>query len=374
MGKHRRKREEEMKELNDRLRELENRLNNKKKSRHRTSDAYARYSSRSDSSGSRSRRSRSKRSRSRRSSPTPSYHSRSRSRRREYSDHSCEPRAERSSTSRDNDTPCHHTTPSLDKEADQEGVTASLPDALPPGIEELLGDEGVQPIKTPVELHNSLATRWSTIIVHGLNEETRKNIINKQETPKNCSLLNPPKLNEEVAAALSDSGVKRDSRIREQQITLGAAITSLGKVLNTLIANQDTTDQILTLSNAARLLCHIYHENCITRRSLILPGLNKEMKELMEQTPISEYLFGDKLQDKFNAIKAVRKSGQELKNMPARPPTRPKRNLNYRGPHRQQFPRPGGQKILLKRNKPPATRQRHSPQRRQQRRRGQERH
>ncbi|KAH9636732.1 hypothetical protein HF086_007630 [Spodoptera exigua] len=132
-------------------------------------------------------------------------------------------------------------------------TTASLPDALPPGIEELLGDEGVQPIKTPVEIHNSLATRWSTIIVHGLNEETRKNIINKQETPKNCSLLNPPKLNEEVAAALSDSGVKRDSRIREQQITLGAAITSLGKVLNTLIGNQDTTDQILTLSNAARL-------------------------------------------------------------------------------------------------------------------------
>ncbi|KAH9636733.1 hypothetical protein HF086_007631 [Spodoptera exigua] len=71
------------------------------------------------------------------------------------------------------------------------------------------------------------------------------------------------------------------------------------------------------------------------------------MKELMEQTPISEYLFGDKLQDKFNAIKAVKKSGQELKNMPARPSTRPKRNLNHRGPHRQQFPRPGGQKILL---------------------------
>lgn len=83
---------------------------------------------------------------------------------------------------------------------------------------------------------------------------------------------------------------------------MAAAITSISKVLNNLIANQDSIygEQISTLSDAARLLCDVYHENCVTRRSLILPGLNKDMKELMEQTPISEYLFGDK----FSSIKA----------------------------------------------------------------------
>uniref|UniRef100_A0A2A4JB26 Uncharacterized protein n=1 Tax=Heliothis virescens TaxID=7102 RepID=A0A2A4JB26_HELVI len=52
-------------------------------------------------------------------------------------------------------------------------------------------------------------------------------------------------------------------------------------------------------------------------------------KKLMEQTPISEYLFGDKLQDKVNAIKAVKKSGQDLKNS-CKSALKPK-NLNFRG-------------------------------------------
>ncbi|PZC74560.1 hypothetical protein B5X24_HaOG207672 [Helicoverpa armigera] len=238
-------------------------------------------------------------------------------------------------------------------------------------IEELLGAEGLPSTSTAIELHESLAKRWSAILQNGLNADTKNNIIRKYDTPKNCNLLIPPKLNEEVAAALSESAIKRDQRIRNQQTILAAAITTIGKTLNNLIASpqneSETLPQIETLSDAARLLCDIYHDNTVTRRSLILPGLNKDMKELMEQTPISEYLFGDKLQDKVNAIKAVKKSGQELKNTPARVPLKPK-NLNFRGPQRHQLPRPSGQKQKLKRNAQvtkPSKRTRRSPQRQQ---------
>uniref|UniRef100_A0A2H1W6Z8 SFRICE_006226 n=1 Tax=Spodoptera frugiperda TaxID=7108 RepID=A0A2H1W6Z8_SPOFR len=98
------------------------------------------------------------------------------------------------------------------------------------------------------------------------------------------------------------------------------------------------TESVKTLSDTARLLCHIFHDSSITHRSLILPSLNKDMKDLLEKTKISEYLFGDKLQDKVNTIKAVKKSGQELKNTPttSKPTIAPKKYLNYRGPPRQQ--------------------------------------
>ena len=173
----------------------------------------------------------------------------------------------------------------------------------------------------------------------------------------------------EVAAAMNENGVKRDKRITGNQIVLSAAITTIGKVLNSMIATHENEQYIENLSDAARLLCDLYHENSTTRRSLILPGLNKDLKDLMESTPISEYLFGDKLQDKVNAVKAVKKSGLELKNTPAKQKMPTRNNLNYRGPQRPQMSRPSGQKPRPKQtahqtyhaNKQP-TRGRRSPQ------------
>ncbi|XP_037301966.1 uncharacterized protein LOC115454477 [Manduca sexta] len=210
------------------------------------------------------------------------------------------------------------------------------------------GEEGTPSANNAISIHDGLSRRWTTIIQNGLKEDTKIQIIKKYDTPKNLPLLIPPKLNEEVVAAMNDSGIKRDRRIAEQQVVLGAAVTCIAKVLNNIIC-LDNKENIEILSDSGRLLCDLYYNNCMTRRSLILPGLNKEMKELMEKTPISEYLFGDKLQEKVNAVKAVKKSGQELKNTPtqAKPPMKPNQK-NYRGPQRLQAARPSGPKQTKK--------------------------
>lgn len=204
--------------------------------------------------------------------------------------------------------------------------------AIPAHIEGLLGQEGTPPANNSIDLHESLTKVGRPLFKAALKLKLR--LAYWHNPPKNCSLLVPPLLNEEVAAAMNENGVKRDKRITGNQNVLSVAITTIGKVLNSMIATYENEQYIENLSDAARLLCDLYLENSTTRRSLILPGLNKDLKDLMESAPISEYLFGDKLQDKVNAVKAVKKSGLELKYTLTQPKV-PKRNyLNYRGPQR----------------------------------------
>lgn len=238
---------------------------------------------------------------------------------------------------------------------------------LPTDIEGLLGSEGTPKVSNGIELHESLRQRWMAILQDGLSDEVKLSLTKKYDPPKNCSLLLPPKLNEEVAAAMNESGIKRDKRIADQQTVLAAAISAIGKVLNDMISSSESETQIETLSDSARLLCELYHTNTETRRSLILPGLNKDIKETMTQSPVSEYLFGDKLQDKVSACKAIKKSAQDLKNTPAQKPPI-KKSLNYRGPQRSQLPRPSGLKPkprqpTYRTSKPATSRARRSPQR-----------
>lgn len=146
----------------------------------------------------------------------------------------------------------------------------------------ILGDEGIIPEKKGEDLHCSLNKRWSTILQDGLNSETRDSIRKKYDIPNNCQLLIPPKLNEEVAAAMNDSGLKRDKRISDKQATLAAAVSGIGQVLNSVLTQQNMKE-IETLSDASRLLCDIFHSDTITRRSLILPGLNKDLNWKIQQ-------------------------------------------------------------------------------------------
>lgn len=227
-------------------------------------------------------------------------------------------------------------------------------------VEELLGQEGTDPVINSFELNPTINKRWLAILADGLMDDNRKTILKKYDPPTNCGLLLAPKLNDEVAAAINDNALKRDKRIADQQNILSAAITAVGQVLNKLIVTEDS-DSIERLSDSTRLLCDLFHTNTVTRRQLILPGLNKEVKETLEKTPISEYLFGDKLQETVNTCKAVRKSAQELKiNTPKPPLPKPPHNLNYRGPPRTQPPRQSGPKPTPRRTvkKPPTNRPR----------------
>ncbi|KAL4709540.1 hypothetical protein ACJJTC_007271 [Scirpophaga incertulas] len=352
MGKNNRKRRNSsMEELNERLRNLEKRLakksrpdHHKSRDRHRSKPVRTRRietpsSSNSSSSGSTHRR----RKQSRRiysSSPSPLHLNYSVSSEKEEGE---------------------ATVPEQIVATNTGDVVES--ETLPAAIEDILGQDGLVDNPNSLKLHESLSKRWSAILLEGLNSETKLKLLKKYNFDSNCNLLHPPKLNDEVAAAMNENAIKRDNRIKEQQKTLAAAIYGIGIVLNKMLFT-DNTDDINTLSDTSRLLCGLYHDNSMTRRSLILPGLNKDVKETLEKTIVTEYLFGDKLLEKVNTLKAVKKSAQDLKSTPARP-KQVLKNLNYQGPQRHQVLRQGGQKMKSKQQFPQfktkTSRQRRSP-------------
>lgn len=61
-----------------------------------------------------------------------------------------------------------------------------------------------------------MAVRWEDIIKRGLPKEERKTFLKKLRPPKNCTAVEPPKINLEVKSALDSAIIKRDERIVEK--------------------------------------------------------------------------------------------------------------------------------------------------------------
>lgn len=190
----------------------------------------------------------------------------------------------------------------------------------------MLGEEGEQKENTTI-VHSELKKRWQSILKDGLNKEALDSLLKKYQIPYNCPELSPPVLNDLIIEVLNEAGLNRDKRIVEKQRKLGLAISE---------------DTIETLSDSCRLPCYIFHSDSITRRSLIVPGLNKDLKSLISNINITEYLFGNDLQEKVKACKATKNSAKDLKIPPPAKPSVPINKqrpvaLNSRGPLRPMY-------------------------------------
>lgn len=68
----------------------------------------------------------------------------------------------------------------------------------------------------------------------------------------------------------------------------GQIICGLGEILSKNL----NMEMVEKLSNCIRLLCDVHHMEPETRRAVILPGLDKAMKNSLENTEIGPNLFG----------------------------------------------------------------------------------
>ncbi|XP_073959875.1 uncharacterized protein isoform X1 [Choristoneura fumiferana] len=143
-----------------------------------------------------------------------------------------------------------------------------------------------------------------------------------------------------------------------------------------LIKETPNNIQILEyLSDSARLLCHMHYEISKNRRNILASGLNKDVKDLMDDSLIEGLLLGNDFTEKIKASQAAKKlSSQSLKpTLPNKvPKDKPKHNLNYKGPLRSPAAaRQSGQKGNFLRHQPKSsahqqrpTSKKHPPQRR----------
>ncbi|XP_031340928.1 uncharacterized protein LOC116169038 [Photinus pyralis] len=204
--------------------------------------------------------------------------------------------------------------PADNRRGEEGGDRDIRPPALQDDILSILGGNGEikKVFGDPIQVE--IASRWSHILTHGLDETTQKTLLDDYLPPENCPLLRPPTVNPEVKLAVSDSVIRRDGRLVALQHHVAASMSAIGLVLTKLLSDTDKNrESIQKLSDASRLLANVHHLESVSRRELIALNLNKELKETLVNTPIGDLLFGTDLDGRLRAAKDLEKSGQQLK-------------------------------------------------------------
>lgn len=197
--------------------------------------------------------------------------------------------------------PAPSTEPSLDPELDLEILSA-------------LGQTTSEGPEFGEKIHDSVAKLWLPLLKKGMPKEEKEKLLKEYTVPCNCQLLQAPKLNPEIAAAIPDMVRNRDKNMVFHQQQLGQGITAINRGIDVLL-KEDKVTAIKHLSNACRILADLHATNTQNRIKLVTPSLEKTFLSLINDTERDETLFGNKLSEKIKAAKAVEKQGLQIKKL-----------------------------------------------------------
>lgn len=212
-------------------------------------------------------------------------------------------------------------------------------------LSNILGEDITDNCPPAENLHEAIAKRWGHIVMQSLNKDIEKSILNRYPVPENCTQLNPPLLNPEIMGILGNDRVARDRFNLEIQTNIGKALSAMGKSMSILLKETENIPKkirdevLLPLGDSGRILSNLMYNISASRRKLIIPSLKKSLKEVMEKTVPSEYLFGSDVPEKIKMAKALESTGKELKVIP---PTfsQPTRGQKKGGGQLRRPPRP----------------------------------
>ncbi|KAJ8723780.1 hypothetical protein PYW07_007760 [Mythimna separata] len=139
--------------------------------------------------------------------------------------------------------------------------TVSVTEGLDSDLLDILGADPTTDKKYGKEINKELSIRlqhWTTM---GITKEQRKELKEKYLTPENAKLIDPPELNAEIKAAVSDIITKRDKAIENKQKLLTLAISSLGEGITLLLSDKEKNTALLKTFDGY----HSYHLRLSTR-------------------------------------------------------------------------------------------------------------
>ncbi|CAK1601472.1 unnamed protein product [Parnassius mnemosyne] len=251
-------------------------------------------------------------------------------------------------------------------DSDQEPVVSELE----PDILTALGETTEETSKLGPKIHDKLAQLWLPILRKGIHKEAKEKLLKEYLIPENCSLLQAPKLNPEISAAVSEGTKTRDKRVEAVQQQLGQGISALNKGLELLLDDgKDRLQAVKFLSDSCRILCDLHFVETEARKKFVTPGLDKSFINIMQEVDRDDLLFGNKLTEKIKATKVIEKHGLQIKkpvqnlkaSYPSQQPStsRSRSQGNWGGPSRFSSNRGGrgGPKknTLPSRRAPPGT-------------------
>lgn len=170
-------------------------------------------------------------------------------------------------------------------------------------------------------------SKWNSIVLNtiqtksrsGLNEDTRTRLLSKYEAKEDLTALAPPKLNKELAAALTPSVIKRDEYQSLAQAQVGACLNAFGTGISLLLKPeivQDLSGEVrsaLTLfSEGIHLLADHHYRISLARRAFTKPSLNIIGKNAADAVPIDEFLFGQNFAETLKAAQICDKTGRKI--------------------------------------------------------------
>lgn len=193
----------------------------------------------------------------------------------------------------------------------------------------------------------------------GLEPDPRQELLTKYEVKGDQKILGPPKLNKVLIPALKvgSATLKRDEYQCLSQNQVAASLNAFGSAMSTLakpeVKEGLPPEGILALNQLAdgiHLLADHQHRLSLARRAFIKPALSLVGKNVADNAPIDEWLFGTNFADELKHFQAVEKAAKDLVRAPvvaqaSSQPTRVKSGNQQRQPNQQnqqQPPKPAG--------------------------------
>lgn len=207
-------------------------------------------------------------------------------------------------------------------------------EVLAPEILNLLGADSNHTYIFGAPIHEQVASRWKGYTTKGIDKTEKSELLEKYLIPENYLFLQPPKVNEEVAGLKIENTIRQDGYLTKLQEGLGAGLAAISQPLNSIFNNPATECNSLLpgLLDGAKLILNAYHCISLHRRHLILAQINPSVRKTIENLPIEEHLFSNKLPEAIKASNEVQKHSMELQlRRPALTSTGSK-NLKRSGP------------------------------------------
>lgn len=184
----------------------------------------------------------------------------------------------------------------------------------------------------------SVTNRVSHWMASGLPKLEKDALLAKYKIPE---ILEPPRLNAEAKASLSEAASRRDSSFVDQMALTGCAMACFGTALSQILSEQedglDQMELIELLSDGLRFLALCRLGQTATRRAFIEPGLDSKLRSALKDVKSGVFLFDTNLSEKVKEIKSLERVGQDLKASAGR------NRLNFRAPQgRRPFLPPRG--------------------------------
>ncbi|XP_060804516.1 uncharacterized protein LOC106131326 [Amyelois transitella] len=184
---------------------------------------------------------------------------------------------------------------------------------LDPDVLTALGEEIEDKSKFGEAIHRNLAQRWEPILKKGLPKEAKEKLMKEYLIPENYTLLQAPKLNREVSAAIAEAARQRDKKKETAQQQLGIGISAINKALTSMLTSDNKVEAIKILSDGCRILTDLHFQETQARISVINYSLAKPFLNVVQGSERDDTLYGNKLGEKIKASKTIEKQGLSIK-------------------------------------------------------------